>query len=543
MNIAAKNHNGLGVELLERGRWIAAGAHFRKALALAPDYGEAHANMGAVFQTYNKTHEALHHFQRALQLDPSLYYAMANIGKLCEGAGFNDEAELATHVALQSDPGNLTFMHNLAVIKRKKMDFAGAHFWHEKACKASYPSSSGLEMSWIYTKDHDPGTPQSECLLAKNIWAAKHGLQVLPEPSLYRHDKLRIGFVSADFNAHSAAYAFASTIFGLDRSRYQIHLYSNSAFEDAWTSKFKSVSEWLNITALNDAEFAERVRADEIDMLVDLSGYSAGSRLRAFTARPAPVQLSGWGYLAGSGLWSNSHILLDDIIGCRADYVETIAALPCALSYWPEGTLPVEPAPILKNGHITFGYFGRWSKVDDETAQLWGQILRARYGAKLVLKDRSFVAGWYREKAVQRIGVDASRIIFMPGSGHREHLASHAMADIGLDPLYLNGGVSTLESCWMGVPVVCRLGEKPSNRVAASIMTALGHGDCVAQSKADYAAIAAQLSRLPAEEIAAQRQKLRGRMQASPIANPVLYAAHVDNALQTIWSGYLARRV
>lgn len=344
--------------------------------------------------------------------------------------------------------------------------------------------------------------------------------------------KIRIGYVSADFRVHSVAFAFQCMLTDYDRKTFEVILYSNTMVEDGMTAKLRRhATDWRNVVALTDDQLVEQIRHDKIDILVDLSGWTGGNRMVAFCKRPASIQVHGWGYLNGTGLPCMDYILLDPVLGQQDQYAEKVAALPCVFHYEPPDLCPdVNALPALKNGFVTFGYLGRWSKVSDETVTVWAEILRRVPTALLYVKDRRFRDPRQKMEARQRFGDVADRLRFAGATGHYYHLQAHQQIDIGLDPFPINGGVSTLEALWMGVPVVCRLGERAHGRVAASVMRTVGLRGWVSGTVEGYIATAEETALADIDHVATLRRSLRGMMRRSVIGDPKAYVAAVEDA-------------
>ena len=349
--------------------------------------------------------------------------------------------------------------------------------------------------------------------------------------------KLRLGYVSPDFRIHSAAFLFSPVVWGHDRSRFEVWCYSSVMSKDQMTAKHMLVCDhWVECYGVSDKDLAERIRADGINVLIDLAGHTAQTRLGVFVLKPAPVQVSGWGYLAAPGVpeidWHFADLVLIPPEE-RCHYVEKIWDLPSTMHYTPpDGCPEVGPLPALANGYVTFGYLGRWSKVTPPVIDVWASILRAVPTAKLLLKDKQFANSDRILETMARFGDVAKRLEFMPVSGHLQHLEAYGRVDVALDPWPAGGGVTTLEALWMGVPTITMMGDRPSCRASASIMTVAGLAEWVAHTQGYYIALA--MTAL--EDLQEQRLTMRARMESTALADTVAYIRAVEDAYLKMWA-------
>src|SRR5262249_12317788 len=248
---------------------------------------------------------------------------------------------------------------------------------------------------------------------------------------------------------------------------FEVICYSCSTIRDDITKDFQRVADrWVDAVQLSDEELAERVRADQVDILIDLSGHSGGNRLRAFARKPAPVQVTAWGHGTGTGLPTIDYLFSDPVTipgAMRHLYAEKIYDLPCVImSALPPIELPRGDPPVLTNGYITFGVFNRITKISDEALAVWARVLHGVPDARLLMKDGAYDDATLRDLMRQRfaaLGIAGERIDFLGGSPREQHLAAFVTADIALDPFPQNGGVSSWEALHMGVPVIAKLGQ------------------------------------------------------------------------------------
>jgi len=319
--------------------------------------------------------------------------------------------------------------------------------------------------------------------------------------------------------------------------------YHCSLENDNVTAEVRSlVDEWVDAAEFSDEQLVERVMADRIDILVDLSGYTAGNRLAIFARKPAPIQVSAWGHPTGTGIPLIDYVLADPVSipeDVRSVYAEKIADLPCVITVSPV-ELPVSPLPMLTKGYVTFGVFNRVEKISDEAIVLWGRIFAALPHARLVVKHSMIDDATVRTSLVERLvahGIAAERVTCLGRTAREEHLRAFADVDISLDTFPQNGGVSTWESLHMGVPVVTKLGKTVSGRVGAAILTSIGLTEFVASNEDDYVAVAIRWARNP-EDLSVLRHDMQERIANTDSGNTVRYCRKVEALYRTFWQNY-----
>lgn len=345
--------------------------------------------------------------------------------------------------------------------------------------------------------------------------------------------KIRLGYVSPDFRIHSAAFAFSPVVWGHDRSRFHVTCYSSVLLRDPMTAKHQAAADrWVEAYHLSDVELATMVKDHAIDILVDLAGHTAQTRLGMFAKRAAPIQVSGWGYLAAPGVPEMDWHFADQVIiplEDRHHYVERIWDLPCVFTYLPPGGVPdIAPLPGLANGYPTFGYLGRWTKVTQEVIDVWAAILRKVPRARLLLKDRRFDAANLCDETRQRFGDVGDRLDFLGVTGHVYHLGAYNKVDVALDPWPMGSGVTTMEALWMGVPSITLYGDRPSSRATSSIMTAAQLRGFIARDVDQYISMGQAWGTLG--YLTSLRATTRERMKASALGDTVAYVHAVEDA-------------
>ena len=511
-------HNNLGVSLKEQDRFVEAEACYRRALELKHDYAETHNNLAVLFKDAGRFEEAEATYRQALQINPNYAEIHCNLGDVIMTLGRLSEAEVSFRRALEIKPGLVT-----------------AH--------------SNLIFSLDITSDIGIPALQSE----RKKWAEAHAdalLQAIshsnePEPER----RLRIGYVSADFWMHSATSAFGSMLMSYDRSRFDVIAYSNTAKEDQLTQRFRqSVTCWRKIAGLSDDAVADLIRQDGIDILVDLSGFSAGNRLLVFARKPAPIQVTAWGYPSGTGMGAMDVLFSDPVIippEEQQHYTEQIRYLPCTLTYFSERVPPsVNELPSLENKRITFGSFNRLAKISDEAYRTWAQVLQAVPASRMILKTGELSDAVARARVIAHFtgaGVAAERITLLGRTSWQEHMAAFNRVDISLDPFPQGGGVTTMESLLMGVPVVTLYLPIFAGRVGASILTTLGLDDWIAETPEQYIEIAVRKAQ-GISALAELRLQLRSRFMTSALGDTDAYIRAAEQEYRQLWREWCGRQ-
>jgi predicted O-linked N-acetylglucosamine transferase (SPINDLY family) len=354
----------------------------------------------------------------------------------------------------------------------------------------------------------------------------------------HRSDRaLRIGYLSADLKKHPVGYFLRSLLQHHDTQGFEIFCYHTSPARDELTAALQQKCQhWCQVHSLSDRQLTERIRSDNIDLLIDLSGHSSGNRCGVILQRAAPAQAMYLGYPATSGLAGMDFNIADGHLSppeYNHLYSERVARLAnCFLCFHPHDDSPeVAPAPYESNGYVTFGSFNNLPKISRTTVALWSELLARVPKARLVLKALSLVDEGTREFFHQQFsenGVDRGRVDLLPPTiPLSKFLEEYRRIDIGLDPVPYNGGTTTCEALWMGIPVITLPGTTFCSRMGLSILHTLGREEWIARSKDDYIRIAAELAEQPLR-IRQYRKELRGQMLASPLCDGPSFTADFE---------------
>jgi protein O-GlcNAc transferase len=575
----AEAHFNLGNARKEQGRLTEAIASYRQALRLNPDVAEVHTNLGAAWETQGQPVEAAACYQRVVDLRPHDPLAFYNLGAALFKQGRLDEAIASYRQALRLNPDAPESHNNLGTALAMKSqpvaaatcfqralelkpDYVEAHnnlgnTWkdrarHEEALACfrralaldpDYtPAHSNLVFTLLLCPDQDPHALGQ----ALRAWAAQHAAPLATRIRPHGNDRnpdrrLRIGYVSPDFRQHVVGRNVLPLLREHDHTACEIFCYSGVMIPDAVTEQFRSYADhWRPCAGLNDTQLAAQIRADQIDILLDLSLHTAGNRLQVFAEKPAPVQVTWAGYPGSTGLSTIDYRLTDPYLdppgADDAWYVEESVRLPH--SFWcyepPDDAGPVNALPALDRGYLTFGCLSNFCKVTRPMLRLWAQVLRRVADARLVLLADE---GSHRDDVRALLaaeGVATDRVSFVPRQNRPEYLATYGSLDLGLDTFPYNGHSTSLDSLWMGVPVVTLVGQTAVARAGLSQLTNLGLAELVAQSPTEFVEISTALAHdLP--RLAGLRAALRERMRASPLMDTPRFARDVEAAYRQMW--------
>jgi len=363
--------------------------------------------------------------------------------------------------------------------------------------------------------------------------------------------KLRIGYISPDFREHSVSYFLSPLLHHFDGERFMVFCYATGR-SDAVTERLRTRRvTWRDMRGRPPRTAARLIAEDKIDILIDLSGHSQDNALPIMAYRPAPVQISGIGYTNTTGLRVIDYFLSDEVcipkgdLQAEAGFTEQILRLPHShLCYAPEAIRVMPEAgyepPMRRNGYVTFGSFNNFAKATDEILLLWRGILESVRGSKLIIKGKicSIDSGVsFAKKRLSILNFDLTRVEFRPYSP--DYLEQYRDVDIALDTAPYNGGLTTCEALYMGVPVISLRGRTHGARFAASILTNAGVRELIAENDINYVRRAVQLAETP-KLLEAYHMGLRANMKRSPLMNVQGYMEELETAYQEIWENFCA---
>ncbi|MBK8322115.1 MAG: tetratricopeptide repeat protein [Betaproteobacteria bacterium] len=535
--------NNWGIALARLGRTAAARERFESAIALAPRFPDALVNLGSVLADLGELAAAQSRLREALAITPQSADARCALARVLLSQRKPAAAEGLLREVLLGKPAHAVALNLLGNALREQGRLPQALECY-RLSQAARPDHPEAWSNFLVAQNADPSVSALEAFEAHRAFGRRfEPPQPFPGPSLAarRPGRLRIGYVSADFRAHALA-AFVEPVFTHhDRSRFEIAAYSNTPAEDVTTARMRAIVErFVPVAGLSDAQLVERIRADGVDVLVDLSGHTAGNRLLAFVRRAAPVQVTWLGYPNTTGLSSMDFRLTDaraDPPGAESLHTEQLVRLPTAWCYRPWTDAPAVAARRADPGAIVFGVMNNPAKSNDVLFDAWARLVAGLPGSRMLMHAPDDEGCRARTiKAFAAAGVDVSRIDFFPRLATAGYLSRYAEVDIALDSHPCAGATTTLDALWMGVPVVTLAGDRPYGRSGASILGTLGLDDWVATTLEDYIACASAHARDP-HGLETLRRDLRERLRASVLMDGAAMARALESAFERIARG------
>ena len=463
---------------------------------------------------------------------------LLEIAETFAAAGLMGEAEQCNQLIIAQHPEDPSALINLANIARETLDHDRARQIIERLM-TRFPDDPVLGRIAVLGLEYDPrASPEERLAAARRCGAGlirrAGGWQ--PRPMRKRDGaRIRVGYLSADLCTHPVGRLLLQVLQAHDGENFEVYAYSSGSADDTLTEEIGRVAQLRNIRKLNDKALCEQIKADGIEVLVDLGGYTAGSRLGALSWRPAPVQLTWLGHAGSTGMGS----VIDGVLmdrdhlqpGEEIWFDEPVLMLPSRLCVQPPDALPEPgPAPHSIHGHITFGSLNNTSKVNEEVFNTWANVMHAVPGSRIIMKWRTFHDDAFCRTIVRTFasrGIEEARLDLRGSGAHREALATYQEIDIALDTWPFSGGMTSLEALWMGVPVVTMLRDRAISRQTASLLKQIGLGALVAHERAGFAEIATRLAYQPGL-IAKLRGTLRDRLRHSKSGSSLAVARALE---------------
>ncbi|GLC94534.1 glycosyltransferase [Cupriavidus sp. TA19] len=548
----AKAHCNLSVVLRGQARLSEAELHCRRALEIEPSYVDAHLALGGVLRAMGRPADAEASYRKALDIEPAKADGYNELGILLQEQFRSADAEAAYRRGLAANPA-LGYLHaNLgtSLTTQGRQGEAAACFRRALQIQPDLDTSHSALLNSLTLCP----TTGAESLFAEHLrfgeqfetprrasWRA-HGGSRDPERTL------QIGFVSGDLYNHPIASFLEPVLNHLPGGNSLVlHAYSTRRVaDDHVTQRLRGyVRHWHRVGGMDEAELAEKIRADGIDILIDLSGHTADNRLLTFARKPAPVQASWMGYPGTTGLEAMDYYLGDPFMlppgRFDSQFTEKLVYLPANAPFLPSPVAPpVNDLPALRAGHMTFGSFNRLNKMSRDVVAVWSQLLRAVPTSRMVLGAMPHEGGydalldWFRAE-----GIELSRLDFHSRSDMQHYLSLHHQVDVCLDTFPYNGGTTSLHALWMGVPTLTIAGGTMAGRVGAGVLGHVGLDEFIAQDVVAFEVLgAAWTKRLP--ELAQLRAGLRDRFARSAVGQPALIADGLERALRTMWRRWCA---
>jgi protein O-GlcNAc transferase len=501
-------HNNLALCLMDLAKPEEAQEHFAAAIELAPDNAEIYNNFGNLLVRYWKLAEAAFLYRKAIEINQDFSGAYCNLGRIANFEGRSDDAIAIYTKVLDMQPEFITAADNMLFI-----------FSNSDRFTPEQVSNEHIRLSHIY-----PVSTEKR-----------------PELNYHKNRKIRVGYVSPDFKSHSVGFFIEPVLKSHRKDNFEIFCYAQVPTPDETTSRMQNFGwTWRSTIGLPDRYVADQIRADAIDILVDLAGHSSDNRLGVFALQPAPIQVTWIGYPNTTGLKQIDYRLTDehaDPTGTTEHlYSEKLMRLPRSfLCYSPPPTAPEIAA--LPGEPVIFCCFNHNPKISDTILRLWAKILHAVPGSKISLKSGPLGDSGVRTRLTERFAslkIDQSRLILNGFTINREdHLQRYGDCHIALDTYPYNGTTTTCEALWMGVPVITLAGVSHASRVGMSILKNIGLQELVAESSDAYITCAVELAR-NTERIRRYRHTLRSRMQSSVLMDTSGFISDLEEAFMSM---------
>jgi len=537
--------NNLGNALRDQGALDEAIAEYRHAVRLKPDYATAHHNLGLALAQGGEFEEATAAYRLALQFQRDYPEARFNLSVALAEHGRVDEAMAIYRGALELDPGHPQAHNNLAVafIRQGQLDKAVAVL--RRAIRLQ-PEDADLQSNLVHALHLHPGSDPMTIAAEHQRWNRQFSeplkRSILPHLNDRSPDRrLRVGYVSPDFCSHPVSFFFAPLLEAHDRRRFEVYCYSSVPQPDQVTERLRNGADvWRDVRALSNAQLADCVRNDGIDILVDLAMHTGGNRLPVFARQPAPVQVSWLAYPGSTGLEAIDFRLSDARLEPEgeedAGLGGVVIRLPdCWCCYAPIAEFtPVGPPPAAATKAVTFGSLNQFCKVHEDLLRSWARLLTLVPESRLRMICPE---GPARERIRGLLGageVARERVEFIKPCPWPEYIRLFEGIDVALDSFPCNGMTTTCHALWMGVPVVTQAGTRAVSRAGSSVLHAAGFPEWVARTDGEYVKIAAELAgNLP--RLAELRQTLRRHLEGSALMDAPRFARHIEAAYRVMW--------
>ena len=534
----ALSHCNLGGILKDIGDFEEAELIIRKAIKLNPNNAASHFNLGGTLKELGKLKEAILSINKSIELNPDFSESYSLLGSIYEDLGKSDHAIKFYKKAIQLNEKSSVAKSQLIKCKGNICD------WSNKENEKKWLDYIGIEgpsinpLGLFYYQDD----PIKQLQRSKNLFEKRFSRKSI-DISPRKNKKICVGYFSADFRAHPVMYLFSSILKLHDKSKFEIYLYSFTPQEDEYTEIAKtSGCIFRDIKCLTDIEAVKLARKDNIDIAIDLMGYTKNHRMNIFSYRVAPIQISYLGYPGSTGSNSIDYIIADNILIPKVNekhYTEKIIRMPHCFQC-NDNTKEISQEIISRkefnlpeNGFV-FTSFCANKKITAQEFDVWMRLLKRIKGSVLWLfKSNRYSAENLIKEAMKR-NINPKRIIFtskLPSL--KQHLARYSLGDLGLDTFNYNGHATTSDALWSGLPVITKIGKSYAARVSASLLTSLGLEELITTNEEEYEEKAFELASNP-EKLIQLKSKLAELRKTSPLYNSNLFTKNLEDKLREI---------
>lgn len=557
-------HRLLGFSLHKQREFDAALKAYKQAYAYWPGDAELLINYANILIEQARNYDALPHLEKVCELRPQQAVAWIKLAECCYLINLHSKGFDASQKALalaDSMPLTVGALMQSAIHRRELGQVREAVQDCEKAIALS-PGDPGNYTNRLLFMLANPQVNAAQLSAAARQFGSVFEPPLRPNwPSFEAHRgspwrRLKIGFLSPDFRMHAVMYSVEGLLAQLDRRQFEVYAFYLFPKGDHVTERVEChVDHFVRLAGFSPEHQADAIRAQGIDILVDLAGHTGNNGLLILAHKAAPVQVSWLGFPATTGLTAVDYKFTDEITdppGVDDQYTEQLYRLPTLFAcYRPMSRNPlwryqpryqVRPSPAIDNGFITFGSCNNLGKLTDEVLALWGRVLEAVPHSRLLIEGKNFdrpeFAQAYRDRC-EGLGLPPSRLELVPLSQDNQYLTYHRI-DIALDPFPLTGGTTTFDVLWMAVPIVSMMGESFKSRMGVGMLSYLGRKEWLAESPDDYVRIAAGLA-ADTQALNALRLNLRSEVENSALMREDLYCRHFGEGLRVMWLKWLAQ--
>lgn len=479
-----------------------------KALRIRPDFARVHYNLGNVMRAWNQVDEAVICFKNALKFKPDFLLAMINLGETYQVCGDIEKACEQFRSALRTDPMNPVAYSNL-----------------------------------LLTMNYDISNSPVQIFEAHRSWgkllSSKQETKFNFKNDPAESEKIRIGLVSPDYCKHPSSYFLEPLFRSLDRDQFEIFCFSHTVHVDSKTEFFRTNSDhWYEIGLMDDLQAAKLVNDLQIDILIDCAGHMSANRLGIFVLKPAPVQVSAFGYPCTTGLEQIDYRIADKITDPDSDprfYTEKLIKLKTGFCCFapPTDAPEASPLPAKSSGYIMFGSTHTLARLNKNVIELWSNVLKAYDNSRLLIFRNVLSQSVIKKlkELFKNFGIEEERVLFSSEVPRNGHLQVYNSIDITLDTFPWSGHTTACESMWMGVPVITLRGDRHAGRMVSSVLSMIGSDEFVCESPKQYVITACQLAS-DINRLQEIRKNLRRKMVSSVLCDSEEYCTGIGSILK-----------
>ncbi|HVX85633.1 MAG TPA: tetratricopeptide repeat protein [Phycisphaerae bacterium] len=543
-------HATLGAALYQSGQWEAAAAACQEAIRLNPACVPGFHNLCLALTDLGRLEDAAQAAKRTAELLPQFPSVHISYGEAMRRLGDFDACRRAYQHALTLHPDDPDLHNNLGNLLSDQSEFDAALAAYRRAIELR-PNVLASYSNLLYTLQFHPTISPDDSFAEHRKFDA-----VMCEPlrraapphvnDASPQRRLRVGYISTEFRSHALGYYLVPLFANHDKAQIELFAYADVAQPDAVTFRLRqNADRWVDIRGLSDDALAARIREDAIDILVDLHLHMGGNRALLFARKPAPVQIAFAGYPGTTGMTAMDWRLTDrhleppegPAVPSSEKVLRTLETFWC---YTPQADVPINDPPAGRNGHVTFGNLNNFKKVNESTLRLWARVMRELPDSRILMLAAHGAHRRWANGILQSAGIDPQRVGYIPRGPVKDYLAAYHQIDLGLDTFPYNGHTTSLDSLWMGVPMVTIVGKTPVSRAGFSQLSNLHLTDLAADSPDNFVAIAAALARdIP--RLRELRALLRPRMEASPLMDGPRFAREIESAYRLAWHAWCAQ--